>query len=158
MTERQDTNTKTVDGRLRDAVRQLSALPNGTAPSRELLMSLLDAWGPDPQAPDVMFLEEVARSSLRTGASILECGAGPTTVMLAAVAGRRGVMVCTLEPPSPVRRRVARLAEEFDLPVHMYDGPATDYGRFIWYDPPTGRLPNNLWPVPPLASVSAMHA
>jgi hypothetical protein len=147
MVERGSGYVGTTDGRLRQAVQQLSSLPSGTAPSRELLSSLLEAWGPDPQAPDVNFLEDVGRMSLSTGVSILECGAGPTTVMLAATAGRRGVRVCTLEPSIPVRQRVSRLAEELGLPVHVYDGPPNPLGRFVWYDPPTARLSSQLWPM-----------
>ena len=136
----------TDDLKLKRAIAELTKLPRGTAPSREQITDLLDGWGPDPMAPDVTFLEGVGRGAAGTNASILECGAGPTTVLCAAIGCRRGVKVCALEGSTPTRARVTKVAEDLGLAIQFYDGPAQNYGRLIWYDPPFNRLPAQLWP------------
>jgi len=151
------TPTATDDRKLRQAVQRLTTLPAGTAPSRDMLTDLLDGWGPDPLAPDINFLEEVSRGAVLTGRSILECGAGPTTVMLAALAGRRGVKVCTLEQSPPQRERVTRVAQQLGLSINVFEGSA-NYGRFIWYDPPFTRLPSQLWPMSAVAAPQPIRA
>jgi len=132
--------------KLKRAVAELTKLPKGKAPSRELLTDFLDGWGPDPLAPDVNFLEGVGRGACSCGRTILECGAGPTTVLLAALAGRRGVKVCAMEGATPARERVTRIAEDLGLSIEFVDGSPTNFGSFIWFDPPFNRLPERLWP------------
>jgi hypothetical protein len=126
----------------RRAMGLLMALTPGEAPSRALLAALRRAWGNDGFAADVDFLTELARRAATTPGPILECGTGLTTVVLAALAGPRGVAVWSLEHDAAWRDRVAGVLAQCRLKgVQLCHAPLRSYGPFWWYAPPFDRLP-----------------
>src|SRR5437763_528969 len=90
---------------LRWAMRHLRALPTGAVPQRQLLVELRAAWDNDGYTADIDYLAEVARLAAVTPGPVLECGSGLTTLLLGALAGRRGVEVWSLEHDVAWRRR-----------------------------------------------------
>src|SRR5207302_10990097 len=76
---------------MRRAMRRLVALPPGTTPERRLLDELRAAWDNEGFTADIDYLAEVARHAAQTPGPVLECGSGLTTLLLGALAGRRGV-------------------------------------------------------------------
>ena len=129
--------------RLRRAMRHVLALPTGVAPERPLLAELRAAWGNDRCAADLDFLSEVARLAAVTLGPVLECGSGLTTLLLGALAGRRGVEVWALEHEPEWRRRVAASLRDHKAgQVYLWFSPLSDYGEFVWYAAPLPLMPD----------------
>ncbi len=128
---------------MRRAVRRLRALPPGEIPSRELILSLRTAWENPGYAGDIDYLVEIARQAGATTGPILECGSGLSTILLSAVAGRRGVAVWSLEHDPAWRKRTA-LAQRLvgSVGTRLCLAPLRDYGNFSWYDPPVAEMPD----------------
>ena len=129
--------------RLRRAMRHVLALPTGVAPERPLLAELRAAWGNDRCAADLDFLSEVARLAAVTLGPVLECGSGLTTLLLGALAARRGVEVWALEHEPEWRRRVAASLRDHKAgQVYLWFSPLSDYGEFVWYAAPLPLMPD----------------
>src|SRR2546429_1908774 len=127
---------------LRRARRRLAALPLGTAPERRLLAELRAAWDNEGFTADIDYLAEVARYAAHTPGPVLECGSGLTTLLLGALAGRRGVEVWALEHDPQWRRRVAAaLRDHVAGQVYLWLSPLSDYGAFAWYAAPLPLMP-----------------
>src|SRR5438477_8123454 len=128
---------------LRRAMRRLAALPLETVPERPLLADLRAAWDNDGFAADIDYLAEVARYAARTPGPVLECGSGMTTLLLGALAGRRGVEVWALEHEPEWRRRVAAALRDHKAgQVYLWFSPLSDYGEFVWYAAPLPLMPD----------------
>ena len=128
--------------RLSSAIQGMRHLPAGASPSVALLERLESGWSNEGMAAQLRFLEEVAQHALTTPGPILECGSGLTTLILALLAGRRGVDVWTLEHFPDWHARVANTLARYDLPhVNNVLAPLKDYGDFCWYEPPLEQLP-----------------
>src|SRR6266566_2003459 len=129
---------------LRRAMRHLVSLPIGTVPDHRLLAELRSAWDNEGFTADLDYLAEVARLAAATPGPVLECGSGLTTLLLGALAGRRGVEVWSLEHDADWRRRVSvALREHITDQVYLWLSPLTDYGEFDWYAA-TLRVPTGL--------------
>jgi hypothetical protein len=129
-------------GRWRAAMRALFALGPGVVPGRRLLESLREAWANDGFSADIAFLEALVAHAAGTPGPVLECGSGLTTVLLGALAGRRGVEVWSLEHDPGWFARTETVLWRHQVPgVHLCLAPLRDYGAFTWYDPPLEDLP-----------------
>lgn len=132
-----------LDWKLRRAVRAIAKLPLGQQPTTALLRDLQAGWGNEDYAARTDFLEEVARRGATSNGPILECGSGLTTILLALLAGRRGVKVHSLEHNAEWYERVNKTLARFQLAnglVHL--GSLRKYDDFDWYDPPLAKLPS----------------
>src|SRR5438132_12465263 len=128
---------------MRRAMRRLVARPPGTTPERRLLDELRSAWDNEGFTADLDYLAEVARLAAATPGPVLECGSGLTTLLLGALAGRRGVEVWSLEHDADWRRRVSvALREHIAGQVYLWLSPLTDYGEFDWYAAPLPLMPD----------------
>ncbi|HEX8148896.1 MAG TPA: hypothetical protein VF591_17060 [Pyrinomonadaceae bacterium] len=128
---------------LRRAVRRVAALPEGEAPSRELLADLLAAWNNDGFAADLDYLEEVSRRAATVEGPVLECGSGLTTLLAGLLAGRRGFETWALEHHPEWHARVAAALAEHNVPrARVALAPLKSYGGFSWYEPPLAEMPD----------------
>ena len=126
------------------AMHRLMALAPGAAPQRQLLADLQAGWDNKGFTAEVDYLAELARLAVGTAGPVLECGSGLTTVLLGALAGRRGVDIWTLEHDPGWWRRVTAALRRHGLPeVHLCLSDLRDYGDFTWYDPPLGIMPQD---------------
>ena len=129
---------------LRRAVRKVAALPEGVAPSRELLADLLTGWSNDGFAADLDYLEEVARRAATVEGPVLECGSGLTTLLAGLLAGRRGFETWSLEHHPEWHARVGAALEAHHVPrTRLALAPLKSYGDFSWYDPPLAEMPDS---------------
>lgn len=126
------------------AMRRLTtARENGTL-NPDVLLGLERAWGEDGYRAVGGYLEEVARFAAEARGPVLEIGSGLTTLILGALAGRRGLPVWTLEHHPDYFRYTNEIVKRLDLPnVHLTFAPLRDYGEFSWYDPPLDALPRD---------------
>jgi predicted O-methyltransferase YrrM len=114
------------------AFRAFEAELSGGAISEACLKHLIRCWG----NPDWSVQTEYALACLdavRTkGQSVLECGSGLSTLMLAAAS--RTSSVTALEHHPGWAARVRASARELGLGnVEVVDAPLRDYGEFSWY-------------------------
>jgi hypothetical protein len=106
------------------------------------LRALHRGWGNATWSADLGYLLEVARQAAAAREPILECGSGLTTLLLGALAGRRGIPVWTLEHDPRWHARMERAVRRFRLPgVELRLAPLCDYGRYSWYEAPLPGMP-----------------
>ena len=128
----------------RRAMRNLTRLPIGQAPSRQMLVDLQAGWGNEGFAARTDYLEEVAERAVATQGPILECGSGLTTLLLGWLAGRRGVETWSLEHIPQWQARMNETLRQYGIPkVNVCLAPLRDYEGFSWYDPPLASLPED---------------
>jgi predicted O-methyltransferase YrrM len=126
------------------AVHRLISVSESEAPAREVLAELGRGWGDDGYRAVGGYLEEVASWATEVQGPVLEIGSGLTTLILGALAGRRGQPVWTLEHhPEFFRNTEAKLKRYGVTNVHLTLAPLRDYGDFSWYDPPLAELPKD---------------
>jgi len=129
---------------MRRGVRAICRLDDGELPTRAMLQSLILGWGNEGYAANIDYLQEVAKNAATTSGPILECGSGLTTLLLGMLAGRRGVVVRSLEHSPEWRQRIAGVLTENQISnVEVLSSPLLDYGDFAWYDPPLQKLPEH---------------
>ena len=94
--------------------RAVKRLVRGRAPSvySTLWTDAVFGWGNEKWSADEMYLAEVVRSAEKTNGSILECGSGLTTVLMSAVAARRGLHLHALEHNEGWHARVRQAVRE----------------------------------------------
>jgi hypothetical protein len=141
---KEDLKRRLQQRRLAGAIQSIRRLPVGASPSSDMLERLETGWSNEGMAAQLRFLEEVAQRALATPGPILECGSGLTTLILALLAGRRGVDVWTLEHFPDWHSRVSETLARYRLPqIHNILAPLKDYGEFCWYDPPLEQMPEH---------------
>lgn len=110
------------------------------APDGSLLSDLVYGWGNEGWSGDTDFLKACIEQALTTSDSIVECGSGLSTLLIGAVAARRGLSVCSLEHLPKWRERVGgSLLRAGIASARVVDSPLVDYGGYHWY-----RLPGDL--------------
>ena len=125
------------------AINQIRGLDAGELPSRALLAALIEGWSNDGYVANIDYLEEVARKTIETRGSILECGSGVTTVLMGILCGKLQTEVWSLENSAEWRERIMKVLSANDIScVHVCYSPLVEYGDFSWYDPPLAELPN----------------
>ncbi|MDZ8241367.1 MAG: hypothetical protein RMZ69_30130 [Nostoc sp. ChiQUE01a] len=127
-----------------EVVLEIAQLPLGQIPTRKMLAALLVGWGNNFYAADLDYVEEVAKQAANTPGPILECGSGVTTILLALLAGRRGVEVWSLEHiPEWYTHVHTVLQNNYISGVNLHLSSLDDFGSFYWYKPPLTSLPND---------------
>jgi len=103
---------------------------------RRILRELVSAWGNRGFAAEVEYLARTARLAARTDRPVLECGSGLTTLLLASLAGRRGIPVRTLEHHPKWAAHLAEMLDALDLAdsVRLVHTPLRNYGGYHWYE------------------------
>jgi len=94
-------------------------------------------WGNERWTAEAPYLREVVASAEKAKGPILECGSGLTTLMMGAIASRRGIQLHSLEHNPEWHARVSEAIEQFHLTnVTVHLAPLRDFGSFDWYDVP----------------------
>jgi hypothetical protein len=101
-------------------------------------------WGNERWAAEAHYLREAVWSAEKAKGSILECGSGLTTLMMGAIASRRGIRVHSLEHNPEWHARVSEAVDRFHLTnVTVHLAPLRDFGEFDWYDVQSSELPSD---------------
>lgn len=127
--------------------RVVKRLTRARAPSvySTLWSDAVYGWGNEKWSADEMYLCEVIRTAESTSGAILECGSGLTTLLLSAVAARRGLQVHALEHNETWHARVRQAVLEMGgttTTVHL--AALRSYDDYDWYDAPLEELPGNI--------------
>ena len=111
--------------------------PQGSPLSRLLIAHLALAWGNIGFAAGLSYLRHVGRRTRMTEGTILECGSGATTLLVAALTERKGnpfvVFEHNLEWYHYMRELLGRLGFTH---VKLVYAPLIDYGQYCWYSVP----------------------
>jgi len=109
-------------------------LENDSVPSPVLLGRLRHFWSNDGWSAGTEFLEGMLRWLPKTRGTVLECGSGLSTLLLAAATAGRARQVVSLEHDCEWAERVrAALPVANGLKVEVSLSPIKSYGDFDWY-------------------------
>ncbi len=129
---------------VRRGLVELRAIPDGTPVSVELLERIREAWGNPAWTADAGFLREVASAVRNRPGPVLDCGSGLSTVICAALAGRHGAIVWSLEQDRGWYRHMGRVIDALRLDnVRLWYTPLRSYGDFAWFDLGAIELPRH---------------
>ena len=126
--------------------RAIKRLVRSPAPSNysTLWTDAIYGWGNAKWSAEELYLAEVVRSAETATSSILECGSGLTTLLVGAVAARRGIQLHSLENNVEWHERVSKAIRDFGITnVTVHLAPMREYESYDWYDAPLQSLPNN---------------
>lgn len=113
-------------------------------PGHPVLRGLIYGWGNDAwSALDEYLAACILHASAARG-PILECGSGLTTLLIGAVAKKRGEGHWALEHAPEWATRVGTYLKRYGIDsVTLCTAPLKDYGTFSWYDPPLASMPDS---------------
>jgi len=107
---------------------RLSRRPAPRTPS-VIWTDAIFGWGNERWSAEARYLREVVRSAEKTRGPILECGSGLTTIMIGAIASRRGIHLHALEHQAEWHARVTEAIRRFGLTnVTVHLAPLRDFG------------------------------
>jgi hypothetical protein len=129
----------------RRAMRRFLEDPDAcTDPANPLLMELVRGWGNESWSGLSEFLAGCIARSLKAQGPTLECGSGLSTILVGAVAKKRGYQHWALENAPEWVARVSSVLSRYklDSSVVLHATPLKDYGDFCWYDAPLAAMPD----------------
>lgn len=129
----------------RRAMKRFLASPESCArPGSPVLNDLIYGWGNDTWSALDEYLAGCIRHAAAARGPILECGSGLSTILVGALAQRRGQLHWALEHTPEWATRVRKhLARHKITSVILCTEPLRDYGSFCWYDPPLESMPKS---------------
>ena len=127
------------------AMKQLVKDPTAAVRSRSALIAdLIYGWANPGWSALDEYLTACVRWAIRTRGPILECGAGLSTIVVGAIAKRRGLSLWSLEHAPDWIARVEVCLHHYRLDnVILCATVLQDYGEFVWYDPPLEFMPDD---------------
>ncbi len=99
---------------LERVVARLLRAPAPRTPS-VLWTDAIFGWGNERWTAEAPYLSAVARQAERASGAILECGSGLTTLLMGAIATRRGIALHSLEHNADWHARVSESIDQFGL-------------------------------------------
>lgn len=114
-----------------------------TRPGSPVLADLIYGWANQGWSALHEYLAGCIDHALTARGPILECGSGLSTLLLAAVAKKRGQPYWALEHTSKWASKVQVTLAKYKLDsVVLCAKPLKDYGDFCWYDVPLESMPD----------------
>lgn len=140
--------TKSVarDFRFHREIKRFIQSPESYAhPQGSLFKDLIDGWGNSDFVATEEYLAACVTHALNSSGPTLECGSGLSTVLMSAVAKKRGHAHWVLEDSPDWATKVFSLIRKYSLDsaVSFCVKPLRDYGDFCWYDPPLESMPGD---------------
>ncbi len=130
--------------RLRALLRQAVAESERGGIGLPLIQQVIEAWNNPGYVCDAGFLRESCAPASMGSGSILDCGSGISTVLLAALAARRDVTVWSLEQDEAWYHEMLRVLRALRLTnVVLWHTPLRSYGDFVWFDLDGRELPRH---------------
>ena len=112
-------------------------------PGNLVIRSLISGWGNNAWSALDDYLAACIEYALTTNGPILECGSGLSTILVGAIAEKRGVSLWSLEHNPGWAKKSQVYLDKYDIKaVSLCVRPLRDYGSFSWYDPPMEFMPD----------------
>ena len=113
-------------------------------PGEPVLTDLVYGWGNQSWSALDEYLAGCVHHALTTRGPILECGSGLSTVLIGAIATKRGLEHWALENTPEWAAKVQRALDTYKLAsVVSCTSPLKDHGAYCWYDAPLESLPES---------------
>lgn len=127
------------------AVRQ-ALKRTGTQPLEpEWIQAILEGFGDTSLRAGDPYVTSVLSAAAASEGPVLQCGAGPMTLLLAIVMQRRSEYLWCLENNNSWAQSIRSLLETYDLRAgHVVEAPAEAFGDHIWYVVDVRQLPQNI--------------
>jgi hypothetical protein len=129
----------------RRAMRKFLDAPEAClGPANSVVADLIYGWGNEGWSASNGYLDGCIQHALASNGPILECGSGLSTVLVGAVAQRRGLGYWALEHTPVWAMKVKRYLDRYKIQsVVVCAGPLVNYGDFLWYSPPLESMPDS---------------
>jgi predicted O-methyltransferase YrrM len=129
----------------RRAMRKFLASPAAcVGPANPVVADLIYGWGNEPWSASDRYLAGCIQHALLSNGPILECGSGLSTILIGAVAQRRGLGYWALEHTPAWATKVKKYLDRYQIrSVVVCAGPLVNYGDFLWYRPPLESMPDS---------------
>ena len=112
-------------------------------PGSAVIDDLIYGWGNEGWSASDEYISGCIQHALNTKGPMLECGSGLSTVLLGAIAKKRGMALWTLEHSTDWAEKVQECLQAYGIDsVTLCVTPLVDYGDFSWYDPPLDSMPS----------------
>jgi predicted O-methyltransferase YrrM len=109
-----------------------------------VVAKLIYGWGNEGYSALDEYLAVCIDRVLTTSGPTLECGSGLSTVLLGAIAKKRGQGYWALEHTPQWAKKVQSYLDKYKLDnVVLCSKPLKDYGDFCWYDVPLKSMPDS---------------
>jgi hypothetical protein len=130
----------------RHATRQFLKDPEAcTQPDNPVLTRLIYGWGNASWSALNEYLAACIGHALTADGPILECGSGLSTLLVGAVAKRRGLRHWALEHTPAWATKVQSYLDMYKIDsVSLCTSPLKEYGDFCWYDAPVESIADGL--------------
>lgn len=103
-------------------------------PGHPVLLDLIYGWGNEAWSARDEYLAACINHTLSTTGPILECGSGLSSVLIGAIAKRRGQSHWILEHKPGWVSKVQNYLNDYGLDSLIITNPLKDYGDYYWYD------------------------
>lgn len=111
-------------------------------PDRDLLDRISFGWDNEAWSASPEFQQAMLREARAPRTTVLECGTGITTLLLAMLIDTRGIHSWALEHDRTWYDTIQQRLAKFSLPSsHIALAPLKNYGEFDWYDVAQTTLP-----------------
>jgi hypothetical protein len=110
-------------------------------PESDTLIRLIYGWGNELWSAWPEYLAASVTQALSSSGPILECGTGLSTLLIGAIAKRRGIPHYAFEHMPAWAAEVRTHLDRYRADTVVCCAPLKDYGDFEWYDPPLQSLP-----------------
>ena len=112
-------------------------------PGSAIVSDLIYGWGNELWSALDEYLVACVEHALASNGPVLECGSGLSTVVVGAIAKRRGYRLWALEHTPEWAAAVRSCIDRYQIDsVVLCVKPLKDYGEFSWYDPPLESMPD----------------
>jgi predicted O-methyltransferase YrrM len=126
----------------RRAMCRLLRDPRCLLEREDVLPALSYGWGNTIWSASDEYVLACASHAWECDGPILECGSGLTTIVLGAIARKKGQTVWTLEHNEHWAQRIRRYLRRYRVrSVRLMTHPLLDYGSYCWYAPPLEAMP-----------------
>lgn len=113
-------------------------------PGHRVLTDLIYGWGNEAWSAQDEYLAGCLQHALTARGPILECGSGLSTILVGAIATKRGRSHWALEHRPEWAAKVQRCLKRYRLDrVVLCTDPLSDHGSYCWYDAPLAAMPDS---------------
>lgn len=127
------------------AVRRALNSPGTASLSNDIVRDILTGLGETSLAADDPFVTTTLESATQSEGPVLQCGAGPMTLLLAIAMQRRSQYLWTLEHNASWAHMMRSILQRYDIRAgQVLNAPAEAFGDHIWYVVDVKHLPRDI--------------
>ena len=113
-------------------------------PANPVILDLIYGWGNEGWSALDEYLAVCINHALTSRGPTLECGSGLSTILLGAIAKKRGYTHWAIEHTPEWGTKVQNYLNKYKIDsVVLCIHPLKDYGDYCWYDAPLESMPDS---------------